>query len=343
VRWRLALAMILLLLVLAVLQLFQDRIGVLISTTQQSISNNLDPVRITLWRAALDIFNEHPLLGAGFKSFSREYFLRIERFPLATFFLGYSDPGIPEHSHNLLMQMLAEFGIAGFGLTLAAAVGWLISVRLRDGNGPGHLALGILLVVGIHSGLEYPLWYAYFLAIAAIALSLGDGHRWQFRRVSWHGPLLAVVAISGMVGLLYLRSDYALLEQATRGQTVDGQPIAPEVQQELLAKLYTQSLWRPYAALQLAARTAIENRDVENRLRIVKNATHFSPIRQAVFRQAALMQFAGQTAEAETLLLRAMLSYPTSIQEALAQMEQDKESRPALQPLIDILRQSMAP
>ena len=338
-RRRLVFAAVLVLLALLVLTILQPGIGALIANLQQSVANNIDPVRLALWRAALEIFSEHPLLGAGFNSFPHEFFLRIERFPIAM----YRDPGIPEHTHNLLTQMLAEFGIAGFSLTLVAAAGWLIALRLRDGNGASHLALGILLILGIQSGLEYPLWYAYFLAIAAIALSLGDEHGWQFRSALWQRPALALAAISGMLALIHLRSDYTLLENAANGQTIEGQTLPPGTQQELLTTIYTHSLWRHYAALQLAARTPIENKDVEARLRIVKNATHFSPITQAVFRQAALLQLAGQSTEAEAQLLRAMISYPTDIPAALMQMEESKEARPVLQPLIDLLRQSMAP
>ena len=69
----------------------------------------LRPGRATLWRAALDIFSDHPLLGAGFDSFSRLFFLRIESYPI-------NGVGIPEHSHNLLTEFAAEFGLAGLAL-----------------------------------------------------------------------------------------------------------------------------------------------------------------------------------------------------------------------------------
>jgi O-antigen ligase len=317
------------------LQILQQGVEAPVSSAQRLVTqSSYDPVRMTLWRAALDIFSEHPLIGAGYDSFSREFYLRAERFPI-------NRNATPEHSHNLLTEILAEFGLAGFSIMLGALVYWLVSLRLREGNGANHLSLGILIILGIHSSLEYPLWYAHFLAIAAIFLCIGDEHRWQLQNASWQRPILILIAISGMVALLNIRNDYTLLEKSANGLSLDGKPSLPAIQQEHLTSIYSKSLWRYYAALQLAARMPIEKKDVEARLNIVMNAAHFSPIRQAVFRKAALLQIAGHEKEAEMELQRAITSYPKDITSALMQMEEDEDVRSVLQPLIDRLRATL--
>jgi O-antigen ligase len=289
-----------------------------------------DPVRPTLWRAALQIFSEHPILGAGFDSFSREFFERIESFPI-------NGVGIPEHSHNLFTEMLAEFGLLGFGLVLSTAVLWLWSLRKQKNDPATFLAVGAMLILGIHSGLEYPLWYGHFLAIATMMLALGDGSRWQVEAAPRHRMALAAMALIGGTALINLRADYNALEVASQGRAVDGTLIPVETQQAWLLDTYSHSLLRYYAALQFAARMPLEASDTANRLKVMKEALDFSPIRQGVFRYAALLQLDGQHDAAMTQLQRAMQSYPGDIPMVIKQME-DAEI-PELTPLTARLRQ----
>jgi len=303
-----------------------------ISSAQRlATEGSYDPVRLTLWRAAFDIFNGHRWLGAGFDSFSREFFARIDRFPIGGM-------GIPEHSHNLATEIAAEFGLTGLLALAAAAIGWLVALRRRADN-PTFLAIGGLLILGIHSALEYPLWYAHFLAIASILLALGDGSRRSFAASGRHRVLIGGVAACGLVILLGMRTDYLNLEEAAQGRRGDGTPLLASAQRDGLLDSYAHSLWRPYAALQFAARMPIDEEEVTERLALVDEAIHFSPIRAAVFRHAALLQLDGQSAAAQRQLARAMRAYPGNIDEALRQLQAAAIKAPALQPLVDQLRQ----
>jgi O-antigen ligase len=303
------------------------------STFQRIVALGVyDPVRITLWRAGLTIFGDHPVMGAGYRSFSREFYSRAGQFPLFR-------NAVPEHSHNFLTEILADFGLAGAGLVLAMLVAWLGRQRLHDGLASRNLALGGLLVLGIHSSIEYPLWYAYFLALAAIFLSLGEGGHWALRCKVWCRPLLLFVAFAGIFVLFTLRRDYGGLENAANGQGLDGKVSRPDLQRVHLSFVYEHSLWSRYAALQLAARTPISDEDLANRLRIMESAAYLSPIREIVFRKAALLQLAGREGEAEQELRRAMTMYPHDIPAARRYLEAKAELRPRLQPLIDLLAQ----
>jgi O-antigen ligase len=325
-------AFLLLPLLLAV-QWLIDSSGASISSAQRLVAQgSYDPVRMTLWRAALDIFADHPLLGAGFDSYSREYFARIAHFPI-------NGAGIPEHSHNLLTELLAEFGLAGFALVVGTAVVWLTALRKQRNDATIFLVTGILLILGIHSGLEYPLWYANFLAIAVFMLALGDSRRTPLVFAGRHRLVLAGLAMVGLLTLLSLRSDYITLEAAAQGQSTDGKLIPVATQQAWLVEIYTQSLWRNQAALQFAARMPIEAEDTGNRLQIMREALHYSPIRQAAFSYAALLQLDGQHDAAREQLKRAMLSYPSDIPMVERQLEAAAADAPALKPLIALLRQ----
>jgi hypothetical protein len=233
--------------------------------------------------------------------------------------------------------MLAEFGLLGFGLVLSTAVLWLWSLRKQKNDPATFLAVGAMLILGIHSGLEYPLWYGHFLAIATMMLALGDGSRWQVEAAPRHRMALAAMALIGGTALINLRADYNALEVASQGRAVDGTLIPVETQQAWLLDTYSHSLLRYYAALQFAARMPLEASDTANRLKVMKEALDFSPIRQGVFRYAALLQLDGQHDAAMTQLQRAMQSYPGDIPMVIKQME-DAEI-PELTPLTARLRQ----
>lgn len=307
-------------------------LGTEVASTQRIASQGTyDHIRTTLWRAALDIAAQHPLLGAGIGSFPREYFARIASFPI-------NGTGIPEHAHNIFMQLLAELGAAGEILFVAAVAAWFLGRRGQT-NPAAWLALGLLAVIGIHSCLEYPLWYAHFLGIAAIAVTLGEGRLWSWYPAGRHRLLLAA-AIAGTAWMLIdLRQDYATLEALFQARDAEGRVIRGETADAQLVELYEHSLWRNYTISEYAERITIDRADLATRLAVVREATHYYPIRGAVFTEAALLQLDGQTGAAREQLRRAMLSFPADIDKAAAQFSANRALRPQLQPLIDELRQ----
>ena len=312
-------------------QMLLDTLGANVVSAQRIVSQgSYDPLRLTMWRAAVDIFLDHPLLGAGFDSFSREFFLRIERFPI-------NGVGIPEHSHNLLFEFLAEFGLCGVGLLVGCALLWLRSIDMRRGDSATLLALGLLLVLGLHSGLEYPLWYAQFLAIAVIALALGEGQRYTWQATPMHRLVAGLTIAAGSVMLLTLRQDYTRLEEATLEKAADGATLAPQEISDRLTYLYADSLLRPYAAMNFAARIPLSTEDLKARLAIVQEATHFSPIRQGVFLEAAMLQLDGQATAARQLMHRAMLAHPAEIPAARELLESAPSLQGQLRPLMEQL------
>jgi O-antigen ligase len=162
--------------------------------------------RVQIWKAALLMFLDFPLFGIGFRQFGWHHFVLNAQMPEPRM-LGFTD-----HAHNLLLHVLAEFGLMGFLLLGAFVVLWVVGL-LRQPRTPAHWWIwAIVVVLGVHSMLEYPLWYTFFLGIAAVILGLAEPRVLPLRRPE--GELVACSWSPAGAGWLVtgqLFSDYLVL------------------------------------------------------------------------------------------------------------------------------------
>ena len=127
------------------------------------------PIRMRFWNEAWMMFRSAPILGIGFKQFAWNNFLLAGQIPDAA-----SDEGIIDHAHNLIFQVAAEFGVSGLIVLLGGLGWWGWSLRRAQIDPPLWWMAVVLGVLGLHSMLEYPLWYAYFLGLAAVAMGAAE-------------------------------------------------------------------------------------------------------------------------------------------------------------------------
>ncbi|MDE2479829.1 MAG: O-antigen ligase C-terminal domain-containing protein, partial [Betaproteobacteria bacterium] len=146
-----------------------------------ALSRQIDqPVnaRSIIWRDAWEVFRMHPLRGWGWGQIG----WGLEQASLA----GRLHP-LPleniDNAHDLLLQLLAETGVVGTLPVLALGLGWLwrISGAWRRGARGADARAAVLApllgcaFLGLHSLVEYPLWYAYFLLDLAFLLGWAEG------------------------------------------------------------------------------------------------------------------------------------------------------------------------
>jgi Virulence factor membrane-bound polymerase, C-terminal/O-Antigen ligase/Protein glycosylation ligase len=126
--------------------------------------------RIVLWRNVLELSLQRPWTGWGWGEL--DYAMATQ--PLT----GTRFCGIVANAHHLPLQLVAEWG---WPLALALMLGagrWLW--RRRPGKTPpGSVLLGwgLLVPLGIHSLLEFPLWYGPFQMTLGLALGLLCGEQ----------------------------------------------------------------------------------------------------------------------------------------------------------------------
>ena len=127
------------------------------------------PARMAILKNAWALTMANPLLGVGWGEFNFAWSLTpFPDRPIAFF----------DHTHNLPSQLAVELGLPWAGAVLGL-LGWglvkatLGAVHATDDDALlRRAALMIVLTIGLHSLLEYPLWYAYFLLPACFALGL---------------------------------------------------------------------------------------------------------------------------------------------------------------------------
>ena len=147
--------------------------------------------RYKIWWNSLALIAQHPWLGVGFGEFNFAWTLTpFPDRPVAFF----------DHAHNLMLQFGVELGVP-LALLVLALMGYALwqagRFAVADGREPGaryttllgkaedaeltpadqrmpmqRAAFVMVFMVGVHSLLEYPLWYAYFLLPAAFAFGL---------------------------------------------------------------------------------------------------------------------------------------------------------------------------
>lgn len=135
--------------------------------------SDLSSSRFAIWANTFELIKLNPWLGVGWGEFNFAWSLTpFPGRPVAFF----------DHTHNLPLNLLVELGIplGTMVLVLLAWCLWKGFVACRITPQPEstmvRTAFVMVLMMVVHSMLEYPLWYAYFLLPTAFALGICLGH-----------------------------------------------------------------------------------------------------------------------------------------------------------------------
>lgn len=264
-------------------------------------------IRFHLWHEAILIFAQFPLLGAGLGQFAYEHLLLGSELqnPVIT--------GLYNNAHNIVMQIAAEAGLAGL-VVLLGAVGvwfWQSVVRKTRFDIEHWWAYGALAVIAIHSQLEYPLWYLYFIGIAAVLLGMfdKDGYRLELREM---GRLsVAVIVLLGTVSLFQAYQGYRHLENALalRVAASKDPKFIPMARDELLVA-YRYPLLSSYAELFIANMMEPSAEHLKDKLDLNERALRYIPNSPVAYHQALFLAWSDRPEEAKAMIADAIWSFP---------------------------------
>ncbi len=294
-------------------------------------------IRLQLWREAVLIFSEFPLLGAGFGQFAFQHLQLAEemRYPAIT--------GLYNNAHNLVMQIAAEAGLAGVVILLGALGLWFWQSVVRNAQFTVFHWWGfaILAVLGIHSMLEYPLWYAYFLGVAAVMLGIFDVTSYRLELRNLGRVSVAMMLVLGTLSLLQVFQGYRQLENALklRGMAVKDSSLIPRAQDEMMA-VTRSPLLSSYAEMYIASTMEISNEHLKDKLELNERSLYFIPIASLAYHQALLLALSDEPETAKTQMERAVWAYPMNFQTTRHELEELVRKDPArFSPLLEFATQ----
>ena len=135
--------------------------------------SDISSSRFKIWADTLGLIRLHPWTGVGWGEFNLAWsFTEFPQRPIAFF----------DHTHNVVLQWAVELGLPmAVALTTLTALGvWVLWWPWKDQtDGVVPAVATMVSMAGLHSLLEYPLWYAYFLLPTAFVLGLGLAARAQ--------------------------------------------------------------------------------------------------------------------------------------------------------------------
>lgn len=160
--------------------------------------------RTVLWANVLELIHQKPWLGWGWGELKFAHFIH----PYA----GERFSDILDNAHNLPLHLAVELGVP-------IAIGWCglalaLTVRARpwrERSATRQWAWGVLMVIAVHSLLEYPLWYGPFQVATLLALGVLYGRR----LLHWAGLPVLTGGVAGllMVATAYTSWDYWRISQ----------------------------------------------------------------------------------------------------------------------------------
>ena len=121
--------------------------------------------RTTLWSNVLHLIAQKPWLGWGWGELDYAHYI--------TLYDGARFCDILDNAHNLPLHLAVELGVPVALVVCGALVWWVCSQRpWRERQPARQLAWAVLALIGLHSLLEYPLWYGPFQMAVGLCVYL---------------------------------------------------------------------------------------------------------------------------------------------------------------------------
>ena len=272
--------------------------------------------RLYMWHQALLMWSRSPLLGVGFGQYAGVFFEQAAE--LSQYHISHYD----RNSHNALTNLLAETGLVGAGLVCAGLGSWFWGLRRRLAvSAESWWMLCLLSVLFLHSMVEYPLWHADFLGVAAILLGMGSERCLRLQLTALSRFAFPVMVAAGVFALGSVLHAYRDLELAMYP------PVLPKNRQEVverneaLLKLHRDTLLAPYVELTYAGIIVANRNNLEDKLALNRRVLRLLPAPELAYRQVLLLALNGERAAALLQLDRAVAVFPERLNGFVEEVE----------------------
>ena len=262
-----------------------------------------DDSRRVLWANVLTLIAQKPWFGWGWGELSYAHVM--------TDYPGARFTQILGNAHNLPLQLAVELGVPA-ALLICVGASWAVCrAKPWQGTDPARqMAWAVLAVIGVHSLLEYPLWYGPF----QLALWLCVTCLWRTRQTAskpLDSPkprvsLRIATAAAALLALGYIGFDYARVSQLY----LPAEKRWPAYQEDTLAKVDGTWLFQPQVRFAKLLTTEVTAANAPAMHALALRVLHYSPEAKVLEQLVTSALLSGQRADAEFYLARFLWAYP---------------------------------
>lgn len=264
--------------------------------------------RLTLWHNVLTLISQQPWTGWGWGGLNYAHYI--------TLFDGPRFCDILDNAHNLPLHLAVELGVPVALLVCGLVVWWVLRSRpWAETDSTRQLAWSVLAVIGLHSLLEYPLWYGPFQIAAGLCVLL-----------LWRGPslfetnrALAQVICAGVATVLIAVCSYAAWDYHRISQIyLSPDDRDPAYRTDTLDKLRASWLFHGQVAFAELSITPLTLENAPQQYRLALEMLHFSPERRVIERVVEAALLLGRDRDALYHLARYKAAFPEGYAEWMA-------------------------
>lgn len=265
--------------------------------------------RKILWSNVLTLIAQKPWLGWGWGELDYAHFITV--------YPGERFCEILDNAHNLPLHLAVELGLPA-ALAICGTLTWLTwkAKPWHETDSMRQMAWGVLAVIGLHSLLEYPLWYGPFQLAAGLCIALLLARKESSRTQPFDDspslkpalsavlPRLMMVVVAGALAgtaLRYREVSQIYLVPAERN---------PAYRDDTLNKIRGDGLFRAevrFAELSMTNLTPENAADVNA---MAKELLHYSPEPRVVEKLIESAVMLGHENEALEYLIRYQAAFP---------------------------------
>jgi O-antigen ligase len=249
------------------LPLLADAAGVAQNPVWQRVTDgNACGSRLVLWSNVLHLIAQRPWLGWGWGDLDYAHYMTL--YPGARFC------DILDNAHNLPLHVAVELGLpAALALCGFMAWGCWRGQPWDERDEVRQLAWTVVMVLAVHSMLEYPLWYGPFQIALGLALGLLHSPGGTRATTTWARPAPALLATLVLAGALYASWDYHRASQIYLPE----EERAPAWRHDPLARLGGSWLFRNQVQFAELTLTPLTRANAAWTYRQAQSLLHYSP------------------------------------------------------------------
>lgn len=274
--------------------------------------------RIILWSNVLHLIAQNPWFGWGWGELDYAHFVTV--------YPGERFCDILDNAHNLPLHLAVELGTP-VAVFVCGLVAWLIW-RVRpwhEADADRQMAWAVLAVIGLHSMLEYPLWYGPFQIAVVLAIWIlwrapdvplvsDEGNisgmpccpRPRSSRSAFGVKWVTALAFVVLVAVAYAAWDYWRVSQIYRTPAQR----APAYRDDTLAKISDSYLFRNQVRFAALTLTRVTPANAQSINQAAHDLLHFSPEARVVNKLIDSALILDRQEEAALYMRRYRIAYP---------------------------------